>query len=51
MIMFDGLYAIAKNIIFFVGLTFSILLMGKRSKAIREAAFGPRIVNHEYGTH
>lgn len=39
--------AIAKNVIFFIGLVFSILLMGKRSDSIKKAAFG-KIVDTDY---
>ena len=38
-----------KNAIFFIGLLFSILLMGKRGPAIKKAAFGRKpICNHMY---
>ena len=41
--------SLVKNAIFFTGLLFSILLMGKRGPAIRKAAFGrKRICDHTY---
>ena len=35
---------IAKNVVFFIGLVFSILLLGKNSQAIRMAARGKLVV-------
>lgn len=42
--MIDFVMAIVKTAIFFVGIFFSIVLMGKRGKAVREAVRGNVIV-------
>lgn len=42
--MIDFVMSIAKTAIFFVGVFFSIALMGKRGKAIREAVKGHVII-------
>lgn len=42
--MIDFVMAIAKTAIFFVGIFFSIVLMGKRGRAVREAVRGNVIV-------
>lgn len=42
--MIDFVMAIVKTAIFFVGVFFSIVLMGKRGRAVREAVRGNVIV-------
>lgn len=42
--MIDFIMAIVKTAIFFIGIFFSIVLMGKRGKAVREAVRGNVIV-------
>ena len=42
--MIDFIMAIAKTAIFFIGIFFSIVLMGKRGKAVREAVRGNVII-------
>lgn len=42
--MIDFVMAIAKTAIFFVGIFFSIVLMGKRGRAVREAVRGNVII-------
>ena len=42
--MIDFVMAIVKTAIFFVGIFFSIVLMGKRGRAVREAVRGNVIV-------
>lgn len=42
--MIDFVMAIAKTVIFFVGIFFSIVLMGKRGRAVREAVRGNVII-------
>ena len=45
----NALMSLVKNAIFFTGLLFSILLMGKRGPAIRKAAFGRKpLCSHAY---